>query len=114
MEGKPRADDGELPSFVRQGQHVALLPGEIVEALLLLRSPGLLEHGRSQIDAGGMPHHAGERASQQPRPAGHIQQGILGAGFGHLHDAVEGLLIADGRSARKRRRLARELIPDEV
>ncbi len=76
----------------------------------MLQFAGLLEHGGRQIDAGNVVRDAGERAGQQARAACDIQNGVVGRGFGHAHDAAERVLAANRRSGGKRDGLAGELV----
>src|SRR5215469_8945945 len=100
--------------FVRKGKgsHVTLVPAQVLQSLLGLRFPCLLEHRRSQIDTYRVPDNTRKRASQQPGSAGNIERRIFGAAFRHLDDPVQRFLIADCLRLRERNCLARELVED--
>jgi hypothetical protein len=83
-----------------------------LQFLLGLRFMCLIEHRRSQIDTYGVQDNTRKRARQQPRSASNIERRIFRAGFRHLDDPVQRLLIADGLRLRERNCLARELVED--
>ena len=114
MEGEPGDDQRELAVGERQGQDVAVAPGQVRQALLGLQEPRALEHRGREVDAGDVPCDPGEGAGEDARPAGHVEHGVVGAGGAEVDDGAQRRLVADRRRRRERHRLARELIEDRL
>ena len=53
-------------------QHVAHLPRHVRQPLRLLPCPGLLDHGRGDVDAGHMAGNLGDDTGNESWPAGDI------------------------------------------
>src|SRR5215813_9537817 len=114
MEGEAGADDRERAVRPGQRQDVALTPGEVGEASLLLEGAGTIEHGGRDVDTRHLTGDTREGAGEQARAARHVEHGVAGAGAAPVDDELERRLVLDGRRRGERDRLARELVEDQV
>jgi hypothetical protein len=76
--------------------------------------PRPVQHGRREVDAGGVADHPGERADDEAGATGDVEHGVLGAGAAELHQQTQRRLVLDHRRRRERHRLPRELIEDRL
>jgi len=108
VKSEARADDGKRGVCKRQSIDFALPPTYVLEALFLLSFMCLLQHGWRHVETCGLPGHASEGAGKQAGTASHIQDRVIWAASGPLHNTVQRLFVADGRCSGKRRGLAGE------
>src|SRR5206468_2017395 len=76
--------------------------------------PGLLEHGRREVDAGGVAYRLGEGADDESAAAGDVEHGVVGTGSAELHDEPERRLVLDRRRRAEGHGLAGELVQDRI
>ena len=114
MEREPRGDDREAGVVVRQRIDVALPPGDVRQTLLGRELARPVEHGRSDVDPGRFPHIWRKGADDEAGAAGHVEQTVVAGGPGGLDDHPQRLLVGDRRGGAEDRRLARELVEDQL
>src|SRR5262249_22769276 len=114
VEGEARHHDREAGVRERQREHLAVLPGHVGDTRFGRHRARPLQHRVRDVDPGRVPHDTGERAHDQPRSAGDVQHGVLGARPARLDEQLERGLVADPGRRRERHGLARELIDDPV
>ena len=86
----------------------------LLSALLGGVHPGPVQHGRREVDAGGVPHHPREGAHDEAGAAGDVEHGVGGAGAGELHEQPQRRLVVDDGGGGERHRLPRELVEDQL
>jgi hypothetical protein len=74
----------------------------------------LVDHRGRQIDAGRMAAMLREGRDHQPRPAGDIEHRVGGAGAGKFDQQTQRVFVTHRARIGERRRLAGELIDDDV
>ena len=93
---------------------LAFLPRDVGDALLGGEGTGALQHRRRRIDAGGMPYMRRESADHDATAASEIEERVVRPGPRGVDDQFQGRLVRDRRGGRERRRLAGELVADEI
>ena len=114
VKGEARGDDRERRVRPRQRQHVALMPGDVREALRGGMGSCPVEHGRRDVDAGRVADDPREGGDDEAGAARDVEHRVVRSGPAALDDQLERRLAADARRRREGRRLARELIEDLV
>jgi hypothetical protein len=79
-----------------------------------VKRAGALEHGRRDVDTGGLAHDLCEGTHDVTRPAGDVEHHVPGPRAAPLDDEPKRGFVLDVRRHRERRGLARELVEDEV
>ncbi|HWG18700.1 MAG TPA: hypothetical protein VN678_12605, partial [Acidobacteriaceae bacterium] len=110
MESEAAAHDVEVAVGVGQAGYVPCVPGEIREALLGLSFAGLVEHGRGEINTGGVAGDASEGAGKNAGSAGYVEDGVFRPGLRCADNALEKSFIASALSPGEAFGLARELV----
>src|SRR6266568_4900449 len=73
-----------------------------------------VEHRRGHVDPRRVLDARGERANHDAAAAGDVEHRIIGAGLGGLYDHRQRARIGDRRGGAERRRLAGELVADQI
>ena len=111
---EPCGDDREAAVIVRQRIDIALPPGDVRDAFVRGQLAGPVEHRRGHVDPGRFANMRGEGADDETRAAGHVQQAVARTRPGGLDDHPQRLLVGDGRGGAEHRRLAGELVEDQI
>ena len=96
-----------------QREHVPNSPIHVRQPHRLLPLPGLVDHGRGDVDAGDVPGDTGHRTGDEAGAAGDIEHRVVGADSRRLDHQPIGVLVVVVRHLRERHRLLGELLHDQ-